>query len=350
LKILFVSHAFAPSVGGIESMSRLLAAGFVQAGHSVKVVTHTAGGADEESGYPVIRRPSARELWRLFSWCDIVVHSNITLRGLWPLLFFRRRWVVIHHTWIRHPRGRQNLSSLLKLAVLPAADSICVSRALAAGLAVKAQVIPNCYDNQVFRGRNGTTPSRDIIFVGRLVPDKGVDLLLEAIRTLDREGLRPNLTVVGTGPEERPLRELSLGLGLDSRVSFVGQKSSEEVAQLMRDHRVLAVPSRWREPFGMVALEGIASGCIVVGSREGGLADAIGPGGLTFPNGDVDALATALACTLRAPSPPNPDAVAKHLSRHRPDDIVLKYLDFLTSDPRHASSAIPKSYSLPPHQ
>jgi glycosyltransferase involved in cell wall biosynthesis len=99
----------------------------------------------------------------------------------------------------------------------------------------------------------------------------------------------------------------------------------------------------------MVALEGIASGCIVVGSREGGLADAIGPGGLTFPNGDVDALATALACTLRAPSPPNPDAAAKHLSRHRPDDIVRRYLEFLTTETRHASGDMPKSYSLPPH-
>jgi glycogen synthase len=349
LKILFVSHAFAPSVGGIESMSRLLAAGFVRAGHSVKVVTHTPGDPDAEAEYPVIRRPGARELWRLFSWCDIVVHSNITLRGLWPFIFFRRRWVVIHHTWIRHPRDRQNLSSLLKFAVLPAADSICVSRALADALPVRAEVIPNCYDNRVFHGRNGSVPQRDIIFVGRLVPDKGVDLLLEAIRPLEREGLRPSLTIVGTGPEEPALRELARTRGLESQVSFAGQKSSEEVARLMRDHRVLAVPSRWKEPFGMVALEGIASGCIVVGSREGGLADAIGPGGLTFPNGDVDALATALACTLRAPSPPNPDAAAKHLSRHRPDDIVRRYLEFLTTETRHASGDMPKSYSLPPH-
>lgn len=331
-------------------MSRLLAAGFVRAGHSVRLVTHTPGESDSEPGfYPVIRRPGPRELWRLFSWCDIVVHSNITLRGLWPLLFFRRRWIVIHHTWIRHPLDRPNLSSMLKFAVLPAADSICVSRALAEALPVRAQVIPNCYDNDVFHGRNGNAPARDIIFVGRLVPDKGVDLLLEAIRSLAEQGLRPSLTIVGTGPEEKPLRALAKSLGLEAQVTFAGQKRSVEVAALMRGHRVLAIPSRWREPFGMVALEGIASGCMVVGSREGGLADAIGPGGLIFPNGDVEALATALACTLRAPSPPNPNAVAKHLSRHRAGAIVQRYLEFFRADPRPTAHVIPKGYSLPPH-
>jgi glycogen synthase len=349
LKILFVSHAFAPSVGGIESMSRLLAAGFVRAGHSVKVVTHTPGDCDGESGYPVIRRPGTFKILRLVAWCDVVVHSNITLRGLWPLVLIRRRWIVIHHTWIRQPRARRTLSSMLKFEVLRKAESICVSQALANALPVSARVIPNCYDNEVFHGRNGAAPARDIVFVGRLVPDKGVDLLLEAIQRLGQDGLRPTLTIVGTGPEEAPLRALSRSLGLESQVLFAGQKPSGEVAALMRGHRVLAVPSRWSEPFGMVALEGIASGCTVVGSREGGLPDAIGPGGLIFPNGDVGALATALACTLRAPSPPNPDAVAKHLHRHRAGEIVQRYLEFIEADPKPASAGMPKSYSLPPH-
>jgi glycosyltransferase involved in cell wall biosynthesis len=349
VKILFVSHAFSPSVGGIESMSRLLAAGFVRAGHSVKVVTHTPGERDGGEAYPVIRRPGPREMWGLFSWCDLVVHSNITLRGLWPLVLIRRRWIVIHHTWIRQPMGGLSLSSMLKLAVLPAAESICVSSALADALPVGARVIPNCYDDEVFRGGKANKPSRDVIFVGRLVPDKGVDLLLEAIRALARDGLRPGVTVVGTGPEEASLRALSSRLGLESQVVFAGQKKSEEVAALMRDHRVLAVPSRWREPFGMVALEGIASGCIVVGSCEGGLADAIGPGGLTFPNGDVSALATALACALRAPAPPNPEAVARHLKRHRADQIVRRYLEIIEAAPERVPDALQKRLSVPPH-
>lgn len=328
-------------------MSRLLAAGFVREGHSVKLVTHTTGDADTDAGYPVIRRPGALELWRLFRWCDIVVHSNITLRSLWPLILVRRRWIVIHHTWIRHPGRKLNLTTRLKLAVLPAAESICVSQAIADALPVGAQVIPNCYDNEVFHGRNGTAPSRDIVFVGRLVPDKGVDLLLEAMCRLGRDGLRPTLTIVGTGPEELSLRALSQRLGLESQVSFAGQKRSSEVAELMRGHQVLAVPSRWREPFGMVALEGIASGCIVVGSREGGLADAIGPGGLIFPNGDVGALTTALACSLRSQFPPNPEAVAKHLGNHRAEKIVKRYLDYFEAESKPATRNAPKSYSFP---
>jgi glycosyltransferase involved in cell wall biosynthesis len=58
------------------------------------------------------------------------------------------------------------------------------------------------------------------------------------------------------------------------------------------------MPSRYREPYGIVALEAAACGCVVVGSGEGGLAEAIGPCGLTFQNGDVAGLAAALKRAL----------------------------------------------------
>ena len=74
-----------------------------------------------------------------------------------------------------------------------------------------------------------------------------------------------------------------------------------ERAQLLHRHQILVAPSRYREPFGTVALEGIACGCAVVGSADGGLVDAIGPCGRTFPNGDAAALAQVLADLLRDP-------------------------------------------------
>src|SRR5262249_462562 len=155
-------------------------------------------GADgDHAGCPVIRRPGARQLWRLVEWCDVVVHSNITLRGLWPLLFLRRPWVVIHHTWIFHPPGEPHLVPLFKVALLAPAGSICVSRALAASLPVAARVIPNCYDTTAFAGPNGARREGDLLFVGRLVPDKGADLLLEAMQRLAATGRRPTLTIVG---------------------------------------------------------------------------------------------------------------------------------------------------------
>jgi glycosyltransferase involved in cell wall biosynthesis len=90
----------------------------------------------------------------------------------------------------------------------------------------------------------------------------------------------------------------------------------------------MVVPSLWNEPFGIVALEGIACGCVVVGSEGGGLKDAIGSCGETFPNGNVQALTNILAYLLT-----NPEQQAQyrknaptHLARHRKDNVTKAYL------------------------
>lgn len=93
----------------------------------------------------------------------------------------------------------------------------------------------------------------------------------------------------------------------------------------------LVVPSVWSEPFGIVALEGIACGCLVIGSQGGGLKDAIGPCGLTYPNGDVAALAAAMRRVLDEPSL-GTELRAKapaHLARHSPQAVVDAYLQVM---------------------
>jgi glycosyltransferase involved in cell wall biosynthesis len=106
--------------------------------------------------------------------------------------------------------------------------------------------------------------------------------------------LRPTFTIVGSGPEKTRLQQISAELGLSEQVVFAGPKSGSALANELRRHRILVVPSLYEEPFGIVALEGIASGCVAVGSQGGGLKDAIGPCGMTFPNGDVGAFAGCL--------------------------------------------------------
>ncbi|QYM80341.1 glycosyltransferase family 4 protein [Horticoccus luteus] len=325
MKILFVSYTFAPNIGGIESMSALLADGFAAAGHNVQLVTYTPGPPAAPGAVPIHRRPGATALWRLFRWCDLVVHSNITLRAVWPLLFVRRPWIVIHHTWILFPDQPVRRSMLLKLALLPAARSICVSQALARQLPVSAVVIPNACDARHFRAAAPGPRSLDLIFVGRLVPDKGVDLLLRALHRLHRRGSTPSLTIVGAGPEETSLRALAAELGL-ARVTFAGALPAAAVADAFRAHRVAVIPSRWQEPFGVVVLEALACGCRVVAAATGGLPEAVGACGVTFPNGDIGALAAALSAALADSPPIAPATIRRHLDRHRPERIVRDYL------------------------
>jgi len=90
----------------------------------------------------------------------------------------------------------------------------------------------------------------------------------------------------------------------------------------------MVVPSRWPEPFGIVALEGIACGCAVVGSEKGGLKEAIGPCGLTFENGNADALATQLKRLLTEPDLQSKlrQNTSEHLEKFKSAAIVAAYL------------------------
>jgi glycosyltransferase involved in cell wall biosynthesis len=258
------------------------------------------------------------------------MQSNVSLRGLWPLLLVRRPWVVSHHSWYCRTDGHVAWQDRLKRWLLRfASASISVSEAIAADIGSPSIVIQNAYRNRLFRRLPWVTRDGELLFVGRLVSDKGVDILIDAIHLLAERGRRPHLTVVGEGPEREPLERQAERLGLAAQVAFAGVLRGEGLVESMNRHRVLVVPSRYREPFGIVALEGIACGCLVVGSEGGGLKEAIGPCGLTFPNGDRERLAEVLALALDAtvdgswhPS----DEAAAHLDLHSSGEVLARYV------------------------
>ena len=328
MKILLGSHHFAPSIGGIETASELLAREFVKLGHEVRVITQTPGGADFP--FAVIRQPGARELMRQVSWCDVFLQNNISLRTVWPLLFVRRPLFVVHQTWIGRKAGSFPYS-WLKRFVLRFASSIAISKAVADDWPTDAVIIPNPYDDEIFRRFEGTDRARDLVYVGRLVSDKGVDLLIDALSILREAGTGTRLTVVGDGADRSKLKKQVADLGLQSSVEFVGSVNSLQLAEILNHHRILVVPSRWPEPFGIVALEGIACGCAVVGSDQGGLPEAIGPCGVTFPNNDARALARALARLIDNPG--ERDALRgnanAHLARFTKRRVAEAYSDFV---------------------
>jgi glycosyltransferase involved in cell wall biosynthesis len=330
VRILIVSHVYAPSIGGVEAVGEMLAREFLAAGHEVKVVTQTPGPAAAE-GPDVVRRPGPWQLAGLVRWADVVLHNNISLRMLWPVIAFRRPWVVGHHIWLTRADGRIGWQDRLKRFALRFARHVAPSRALAEALPVPCAVVGNPYRDDLFVEDRGAARSRDLVFVGRLVSDKGADILIDALAVLRSRGLTPTLTVIGSGPEEPSLRARVAAAGVAAQVDFAGPLTGGDLVRGLNAHRVLVVPSRWNEPFGIVALEGIACGCVVVGSSGGGLRDAIGECGLTTTNGDAAALAGALEQLLS-----NPDAwqrfraaAPKHLAKYRPRNVASAYLDVM---------------------
>ncbi|HVS62080.1 MAG TPA: glycosyltransferase family 4 protein [Thermoanaerobaculia bacterium] len=334
MRVLLYSPAFKPSIGGLETVVAMLAENLTRFGVDVVVITTTSAPERDCEPYRVVRQPSASTLLRWTRWCDVYYQANVSLRGLWPLLFLRRPWVVSHHSWYRRTDGRVAWQDRIKKRLLyRAAASISVSSAIAGGLGTPSIVVPNAYRDELFRRIPGIVPERDLIFVGRLVSDKGADLLLEALALLREQGQRASLTVVGSGPEEPALRAQIAALDLDEQVALVGPLPHRELVPTLNRHRILVVPSRYEEPFGIVALEGIACGCVVVASEGGGLPEAIGPCGVTFPNGDVPALADRLQEVLGSPDlrARLRARAAEHLAEHSRGAIALRHLEILRS-------------------
>jgi glycogen(starch) synthase len=329
LNILISSHAFAPSLGGIETVSALLAEEFVKMGDSVVVITQTVEGPDlTQSAIPIVRAPSASRLHRLTKWCDVFWHNNLSLRAVWPALALRKPLVVTHQgSYCQRPAGL-DFALRIKHAVANRVTGVAISGYIASFFKSSPVVIPNPYDADTFQTRvPSAARTHELLFLGRLVSEKGLDILLESLGRLRQRQLRPQLTVVGSGPEQANMQELTERLGLEDQVQFRGAQSGSELAATLNQHQILVVPSKYDEPFGVVALEGIASGCAVIGSNGGGLPEAIGPCGITFPNGDIGALENALEQLLtRAEEREGLIAAGpKHLTQFQPRLVAQRY-------------------------
>lgn len=333
MRILVHSRVF-PSIGGIETVTQLLAQEWSKAGENVIVATdisHTTEG-DQAFPYPVHYQPGPLKWLSLLRWCDIYLQFNVSLKAIWPLLLIRRPLVISHHGYYWLTRdGKRDWREKLKIGISSRSANIFVSSAIARQVKVQGVIIPNPYDETLFRTDRVTPRDTELAFVGRLVSDKGADCLLRALASLKKKGITPKLSIIGEGPDRAGLEKMCSELNLHDQVSFLGSRSQSEVSALLRRHRIVVVPSLWAEPFGMVALEALASGCITIGSDQGGLPEAMGPCGLTFPNGDVNALAERIEMALvdQGVASKLLKGVELHLAKHRPAFVAGRYLDLL---------------------
>lgn len=317
-------------------MSSVLADQFQCLGHQVRVVTRTPleSGRDDLP-YEVLRSPSTADLRRAVRWSDVVFHSGISLRFAWrsmPLLVSFRPWVVVHHIALPQPgRISDAAANWLKRIAFRFATNIAVSRAVAQTISVPAAVIPNPYDESLFVNYGDQERPRELLFLGRLVSDKGVSVLLDALAALSRKKIHPKLTIVGYGPEYGSLQRQVVSYGIEQQVSFVGVLRDRPLVDCLNQHQIIIVPSVWEEPFGIVALEGIACGLVPIVAQSGGLPEAIGPCGLIVPKSDANALANAIGQLLsdRGLSDMLRQRGPTHLLRHTRQRVAREYLDII---------------------
>ena len=137
------------------------------------------------------------------------------------------------------------------------------------------KVIYNGIDDSFFKNKNKRKECDccRLIFVGRLVKQKGVDLLLLAVNKILNMGFDIELVIVGDGIERKKLEKLSVDLNIEKKVSFIGFK--DNIISWLDNADIFIYPSRWEEAFGISVVEAMARGCFPIVSNKGGLPEVV---------------------------------------------------------------------------
>jgi glycosyltransferase involved in cell wall biosynthesis len=333
LRVLLAPSAYYPHVGGIEETTRQLALKLVEHGHRTAVLTNRwpEGVAATEvlGGVEVTRMPFPLPAARPKPAARFAVTAPVAALSL--LRHLRRsRWDVIHaigagpqaaylafvapvvgtplvftaqgeltfdadDAFRRSLTLRVALRRMLRRARAVTACSAYVLRSLDAFACTdaRADIVPNGVDPGDFAPRDPKFRGTYVLGIGRLVPQKGFDTLLEAFARAELEALE--LRIAGDGIERERLEARAQTLQLGGRVRFLGSVDRAEVARLVRDAAVFAFPSRG-EPFGIALLEAMAGGVPAVAAAAGGIPELVrdGENALLVPPDDPDALARAL--------------------------------------------------------
>jgi glycosyltransferase involved in cell wall biosynthesis len=328
MHILLYSTVYWPSLGGIETVTDVLASQLVALGHRCTVVTETAldDQAELERPYTIVRRPGRRQRLALVKGADIV-HANGAMLALYPYAVVAGVPFVWTHNgyqvscvdglgwahgaaapmtaWASLMLHRRHLSwRAWSVAAAKLALRRFVARRVDLNMAgshwvAQRQPLPrqvvtyNPYPLGRFRAaRDQVAQTHDFGYVGRLVGEKGVSTLILALHKLVAGSghQQVKLAIVGGGELRPDLEALTHELGLARNVDFFGPRQGAELVGLMAGCGVGVVPSTWEEPYGGVTLEWLATGRGVIVSEQGGHAECAGAAGMRFANGDVDAL------------------------------------------------------------
>lgn len=303
----------------------ILAVEFHRQGHTVTVSTETRGTT--ELPFAVHRQPDARAFLALCREADVILSAPLSLRRLPIQLLSRRPICVAHPDVLKGYTPKQHVAAFIKRIACHLVTNIAPSRFLAAHFP-RAVAIVNPYVEERFHFPPEEIRRSGIVFVGRLSPRKGAALLVDAFAGVATSNPAATLSIVGDGSERDAVKRQITRLGLGDRVTMVGVLKGDDLAEAMRRHAVMVVPSISEEPFGIVALEGLASGCRMVVANAGGLPEAAGPHARYFERGNAESLATAVAAALGDP-PLDRREIERYLDQFRPSVIAREYLEVL---------------------
>lgn len=301
---------------GTDMMPWVLSMGhsMLRAGLRLAGYNPTAG-EDALHGAGTVGRPWVPDVVHAHDW--LAAHAAVGLAEAFdaPLVATIHATEAGRHSgWVSGPVNRQVHSTEWWLANEADAVITCsrsmsdeVNRLFGPGLA-QLHTIANGIDATAwpYRDRSRTAARRGaprLLYVGRLEYEKGVQDLIAALARVRRTHPGTTLTVAGDGTQATWLREVAREQRVLRAVEFTGALDHEELVAQLHSADALVIPSRY-EPFGIVALEGAATGIPVIATTAGGLADFIRTGetGLSVEPADVPALTAAIRALLDDPA------------------------------------------------
>jgi glycosyltransferase involved in cell wall biosynthesis len=278
-----------------------------------------SNGQVEQVSIPLVGRPNDphRSVYRtltfgLRQFRPDIIHAEEEPDSLAALqITLARRWLaprakLILNTWQNVDRPRRAEVRWVTRQCLEAADAVFCANQDAQGI-LRAHgyggytgVLPAVgVDTDVFQPCSGQQPAASdrftIGYIGRLIPEKGIGTLLQALTQL---GPAFHLRLIGAGPGRPALEAQVAALHLEGRVQFVAPMPPAQVAQQYCQLDALVLPSLttpvWKEQFGRVLTEAMACRVPVVGSSSGAIPEVVDEAGLIFPEGEARALADCL--------------------------------------------------------
>jgi glycogen synthase len=353
MKLLVYSHYFVPSIGGVETIVLALSRGLAELRKAngapefeITVVTETPAGDFEDRSLPfrIVRQPSLFHLWRLVRACDVIHAAGPALLPLFLARLAGKPAAVEHHGYqaicpngvlVHQPdrsvcpghfqagqyteclrcnaretswlRSCKNLLLMFPRHALVrrVAANVAVSQHVLQRLAMpRSTVIYHGIDDPLSNSSPPYSSPGRICFTyaGRLVQEKGVPVLLQAVKKLIGEGHQLEVRLIGDGDERQSLEEMIGREHLENCVHITGYLTGAVLAKSLRDVQVLVMPSNWEETAGLAAIEQMMRGRLVIVSDIAGLGEIVGDAGLRFSPGNADALADCMRNMLRNPS------------------------------------------------
>ncbi|HTY45072.1 MAG TPA: glycosyltransferase family 4 protein [Patescibacteria group bacterium] len=331
MKILYWTETFWPHIGGVEVLSRQFIPAMQKRGYDFTVITsHTNPGHPDETRYgdiPVHRfhfrsALASRNLKQLRSALENAAKLKKALKPdlvhintCYPSVFFHLRTMHTHRAPTllavhELPAGCLKENAVFAHMVSEADWVVAVSQAMLQGvrrlapdIAERSSLINNALDSPDIAPLPLPFKPARLLCVGRLIKAKGFDLALEALALLKSSFPCLRLIIAGDGLARQDLESRLTALGIQDMVEFIGWVSPDRICDVMNTATAVIVPSRWQEPFGLVALEAAHMARPVVAARVGGLPEIVidGETGLLFDKEDSAGLAGAITFLLEHP-------------------------------------------------